>query len=202
MKDLDKISILGTLLSKKYGKDIFKLLHTYYDISASEASSRLGLHVQTVQEFLELTAAIGLTKKKEVVEKKRPYFRYSLSRNTLDLRFDIVDIVGETKNKNPKAESVLLRERKNSHSNFTQARSGNFFSAVTVMEGNGRERSQKRINLTTAQGQFLFHLPFPDALPLSTTDIMIKAGIEDKNRSEVDDIVNELVKLKVIEKID
>ena len=53
MTNIEMISVLGTLLSKKYGKDLFKLLKVYNDISASEASSRLGLHVQTVQEFLE-----------------------------------------------------------------------------------------------------------------------------------------------------
>jgi len=63
MTNIEMISALGTLLSKKYGKDLFKLLKVYNDISASEASSRLGLHVQTVQEFLESTVSIGLSDK-------------------------------------------------------------------------------------------------------------------------------------------
>ena len=44
----------GTYISKSFAKDIFRLLNNYRDISASEAASRLGLHIQTVQDFLEI----------------------------------------------------------------------------------------------------------------------------------------------------
>ena len=53
MNDTTKIALLGSLLSKKYARDLLRLLKVYQDISSSEAASRLNLHVQTVQEFLE-----------------------------------------------------------------------------------------------------------------------------------------------------
>lgn len=202
MNNIEMISALGTLLSKKYGKDLFKLLKVYHDISASEASSRLGLHVQTVQEFLESTASIGLSEKKEVIEKKRPYFRYSLIKNELNLKFDINELVEESEIDQLKNNSVLIREMKNSNSHFTIARSGNFFSAISVTVGLGRESKQKRINLTNAQGKFLYHLPFPDAKPLTIDKIMSEAQIEEKNKPEIEDIVKELTHLNVIEKIE
>jgi len=196
------ISVLGTLLSKKYGKDLFKLLKVYNDISASEASSRLGLHVQTVQEFLESTTSIGISEKKEVIEKKRPYFRYSLVKDELSLKFDINELVEKSEIDQIKNNSVLIREMKNSNSHFTIARSGNFFSSISVTVGSGRESKQKRINLTNAQGKFLYHLPFPDAIPLTVDKIMSEAQIEEKNKPEIEDIVNELTNLNVIEKIE
>jgi predicted transcriptional regulator len=202
MTNIEMISVLGTLLSKKYGKDLFKLLKVYNDISASEASSRLGLHVQTVQEFLESTASIGLSEKKEVIEKKRPYFRYSLVKNELSLKFDISELVEGSEIDQIKNNSVLIREAKNSNSHFTMARGGNFFSTISVTVGSGRERKQKKINLTNAQGKFLYHLPFPDAKPLTIDKIMSEAQIEEKNKPEIEDIVKELTNLKVIEKID
>ena len=202
MTNIERISVLGTLLSKKYGKDLFKLLKVYNDISASEASSRLGLHVQTVQEFLESTASIGLSEKKEVIEKKRPYFRYSLIKNELSLKFNINELVEESEIDEIKNSSVLIREMKNSNSHFTVARSGNFFSTISVSLGSGREKKQKRINLTNAQGEFLFHLPFPDAKPLTIDKIMSEAQIEEENKPEIEDILKELVDLNVIEKID
>ncbi len=201
MNNIEAIAILGTLLSKKYGKDLFKLLKVYNDISASEASSRLGLHVQTVQEFLESTVSIGLTEKNEVVEKKRPYNRYSLIKNHLDLKFDINELFEGERAQKEENSPFLIREVKNSNSHFTMARGGNFFSTISVTIGSGRNRKQRRINLTTAQGKFLFHLPFPDAMPMSIDKIVSEAQIDKENKPEIEDIVTELIELGVIEKI-
>jgi len=44
---------LGASLSKEYAEDFFKLLVNYQDISASEAASRLNLHIRTAQDFLK-----------------------------------------------------------------------------------------------------------------------------------------------------
>ncbi|MEN8249837.1 MAG: hypothetical protein ABFS32_12970, partial [Bacteroidota bacterium] len=196
------IAILGSLLSKKYGNDLFKLLKVYNDISASEAASRLGLHVQTVQEFLESTAKIGLTEKNEVVEKKRPYFRYTLIKSELSLKFQLDDLIEGNEVEELKNNSILVREKKNSSSHFTTARGGSFFSTISAMVGSGRERRQKKINLTNAQGKFLYHLPFPDAKPQTVDSIMELAIIDKENKPEIEDIVNELVDLNVIEKFD
>ena len=202
MTNMETIAILGTLLAKKYGKDLFKLLRVYQDISASEASSRLGLHVQTVQEFFEATASIGLTEKKEVLEKKRPYFRYTLVREKLVLKFDINELIGMEYAGEIKNRSQLIREMKNSTAHFTTARTGNFFSTISVTEGRGRDRKQRRINLTDAQGKFLFHLPFPDAMPMTIDDIMKDADVDVSKKPEIEDIVQELVTLEVIESMD
>ena len=77
--DFRNAAKLGTYLSKDYAEDFFGLLVNYQDISASEAVSRLGLHIRTAQDFLEAMASLGILEKEEVYEKKRPYFRYSLS---------------------------------------------------------------------------------------------------------------------------
>jgi len=76
--DFKTAAILGTYISKSYAEDFFKLLVNYHDISASEAASRLGLHIRTAQDFLDAMASLGILEKVEVYEKKRPYFRYSL----------------------------------------------------------------------------------------------------------------------------
>ncbi|MCK5220255.1 MAG: hypothetical protein KAR14_01620, partial [Candidatus Aminicenantes bacterium] len=49
-EDVRKIS---TLLSREYTYNFLKLLMNYRDISASEAASRLELHIKTAQDFLE-----------------------------------------------------------------------------------------------------------------------------------------------------
>jgi len=55
------------------------------------------------------------------------------------------------------------------------------------------------INLTASQGKFLFHLPFPQAKPLSIAAVMEKAAVELTYSTEVQDIVDELARLGVID---
>lgn len=78
------------------------------------------------------------------------------------------------------------------------ARSGDSFSAITIWEGEGRERKERKLSLTTPQGKFLFHLPFPQARPLSIADVMEKAGVGIEYSTEIQDIVDELAKLEII----
>lgn len=187
---------LGAILSKDYAEDFFKLLVNYQDISASEAASRLSLHIRTAQDFLENLTGLEVVKKTEVFEKKRPYFRYTLVQTRLKLDLDLSMFEKE----NPgQGLSRLIREKKENGANFAIARTGDCFSTVAVWEGKGRERQEHKISLTTPQGKFLFHLPFPQARPMTISDIMEKSAIEEDYSKEIQDIVDELIKLDVIE---
>ena len=187
---------LSTYLSKDYAEEFFKLLVNYQDISASEAASRLSLHIRTAQDFLEGLTTLGIVNKTEVHEKKRPYFRYELVTKKIKIEVDLTEFEKE----NPgEGLARLVREVKNDGANFAISRSGDSFSSITVWEGDGRERKVKNISLTTPQGKFLFHLPFPQARPLSIADVMEKAGVELDYSTEIQDIVDELVRLGVIE---
>ncbi len=186
----------GAILSKDYAEDFFKLLVNYQDISASEAASRLSLHIRTAQDFLENLTDLKIVKKTEVFEKKRPYYRYTLIQS--DLKFEVDLSVYEKQNPG-EGLSRLVRENKENGANFSVARSGDAFSAVTIWEGEGRERQEHKISLTTPQGEFLFHLPFPQARPLTISDIMDKAAITVDYSTEIQNIVDELIKLNVIE---
>ena len=57
----------------------------------------------------------------------------------------------------------MIREYKSAKANFSVNRDGDAISAVTIWEGEGREQKERRLSLTTPQGKFLFHLPFPQA---------------------------------------
>ena len=84
MNEFCNISRLCRLIAKDYAELFFKLLVTYTDISASEAASRLNIHIKTAQDFLEGLEGFGICTKKEVVERKRPYFRYTLKQKQLN----------------------------------------------------------------------------------------------------------------------
>lgn len=194
--NFETAALYGVILSKDYAEDFFKLLVNYQDISASEAASRLSLHIRTAQDFLENLTDLEVVKKTEVFEKKRPYFRYTLVQTKLKLDLDLSTFEKE----NPgKGLSRLIREKKENGANFAVARTGDCFSTVAVWEGEGRERQEHKISLTTPQGKFLFHLPFPKARPVTISDIMEKAVLEVDYSKEIQDIVDELIRLDVIE---
>lgn len=184
--DFPGASKLSSLLAKNYAQEIFTLLVNYQDISASEVAARLDLHIKTAQDFLDGLAELGIVEKTEVIEKVRPYFRYNLA-----VRRIAIDIDLETIKVMPAEDylSIKIREAENSGARYSMGRSEEAFSSVIIWSGTGRERSERRLKLTTAQGRFLYHLPFPKAEPLTIAEIMHKAGLEPAAANEILDIV-------------
>jgi len=196
--DFKKAAILGSYISKDYAEDLFRLLATYRDISASEAASRLDMHIRTVQDFFEAMASLDILTKVEVYEKKRPYYRYSLKKHRIQMDIDLAPMMN--KREQPQGKLALkIREKRNAGARFTTARNNQYISSVVIWIGEGRERNERKINLTIPQGKFMFNLPFPSADYLSVSDIMEKAEVESSHTSEILDIVEVLVEFNVIE---
>jgi predicted ArsR family transcriptional regulator len=175
---------------------MFRLLVNYRSLSASEAASRLDLHVQTAQSFLETLVSLGILDKEESLEKSRPYFRYALKATRITLEVDLASLAVDD------AQAGLgrrIRERRNAGARFTEARGGNAISSVAVWTGEGRSREERKLTLTEAQGAFLYHLPFPGAESLSVSAIMKRAGVDESRAPEILDIVGRLEALGVVE---
>lgn len=188
----------ATLLSKSYAEDIFTLLANYQAISASEVATRLNLHINTAQDFLESLTQLDVVSKEEVLEKKRPYFRYSLKKTRITID---IDLLQEKQKNNPANLSLRIRENEKARARFTAARSDEYITSVTIWSGSGRDKEERRIKLTTLQGRFLYHLPFPRAESLSVAEIMQKAGIDSEHANEILDLVQFLIAHGVIEKV-
>lgn len=195
-----QVATISSFLSKDYAEKIFKLIFAYKDISASEAASRLGLHIRTTQDFLETMTQFEILDKKEVFEKKRPYFRYSLQNNKIEISIDLKAEFENISKKNNSSD-FMIREMKNSGAKFTVARNGEYFSTVSIWTSEGRSSKERKINLTKAQGIFLYHLPFPEASPLTVDEIINKASIEMTHKNEILNLINELIDTSIIEKI-
>jgi len=90
-------------------------------------------------------------------------------------------------------------ERENAGARFSVARNDDYITSVTIWTGAGREREEHRIKLTTPQGKFLYHLPFPKAQPMTVAEIMQKAGVDESLAPEVLDLVQYLEKYEVVE---
>ena len=188
----------ASLLSKDYAEDIFRLLVNYQAISASEVATRLNLHIKTAQDFLESLEALGVLSKEEVLEKKRPYYRFVLQQTRLVIDIDLMQVKSEPSDN---SLSSRIREKENAGARFSVARNDDYITSVTIWTGEGRSREERKIKLTTPQGRFLYHLPFPKAEPLSVDTIMQKAGIEASLAPEILDLVQLLETHHVIESI-
>jgi predicted transcriptional regulator len=194
--DFKTAAKLGNYLAKDFAESFFKLLVDYKDISASEAASRLKIHINTAQEFLEAMVSLNLVAKTEVYEGKRPYFRYSLQTERIIIDIDLSSI----KRAASRQDSITkIREAKNADARFVTTRNKTSISSIAVWSGRGRDRDERQINLTTAQGLFLFHLPFPDGEPETIEEIMKKAGIGEEFLPEIQDILELLRQYAVIE---
>ena len=194
--DFITAAVLGTYISKDYAEDFFKLLVNYHDISASEAASRLGLHIRTAQDFLDAMASLGILEKVEVYEKKRPYYRYSLKTQRIQMDIDLTKI---EKKRSAGDFDRCIREKANTRANFVLSRDGKTISHIVVWSGIERDHKEHRISLTRPQGMFLYNLPFPNAEFLGIAEVMEKADIEADLAPEILDIVELLSKYCVIE---
>jgi predicted transcriptional regulator len=196
--DFTEAAKLGAFLSKDYAEHLFRLMLTYKSISASEAASRLNLHIKTVQDFMEAMCELAIFSKEEVFEKKRPYFRYTLMKRHIEMKLDLGLLF---KNNQPQGKlSEMIREHPEAGARFSVSRDGQYISNVSIWIGKGRERTERKINLSMPQGKFLFYLPFPSAQPETVADIMDKAGVEHTHLSEIIDIINALAEFNVIER--
>ncbi len=196
--DFKQAAILGSYISKDYAEDLFRLLATYKSISASEAASRLNLHIKTVQDFLEDMRKLEILNKEEVYEGKRPYFRYWLKVKRISMDIDLSPLYQDIDSTDLRI-SLKIREKKNAKVKFTTSRSNDYLSNIVIWVGEGRDRKERKINLSIPQGKFLFHLPFPSADYISIKEIMNIAGIDALNTPETLDIVNVLVEFGIIE---
>ena len=196
--DYYQISIFGLYISKDYSRDIFKLLLKYEDISASEAASRLGLHIKTVQDFLEAMTNCSLLERKQVTDKKRPYYRYSLTDSVFNIKFDLKQLLNKDDNEG-KLFNYTIREKQNSGAHFTTARYDSSFSSISIPVGNGRLRTERKINLTDKQGKFLYNLPFPGANGKKVKDLMDDSSLKNEDLPEIQDILELLIEQNIIE---
>ncbi len=194
--DFSKAGKLGNYLAKDYAREFFELLVNYQDLSASEAASRLGLHIRTAQDFLEAMMSLDILERQEVYEKKRPYFRYTLITEHIHMDIDLTRIQHE---QTPDDLNYRIREKTNTGANFSLSRGGDYISHISLWSGNGRDRKELKLSLTRSQGLFLYHLPFPNTDPLLISDIIRKADIGEEYIPEILDIIRRLIKHEVIE---
>jgi len=132
-----------------------------------------------------------------IIEKKRPYNRFTLIKDKISMNIDLNDLLSDDTSEDDQYKRI--REKQNSGVRFTTSRDGQQISSVSIWIGDGRDRKERKINFSNAQGKFMFHLPFPTANYKSIGEIMKQSGIDSEHHSEINDIVEEMIRLNVIE---
>jgi len=145
--DFKEAAKLGSCLSKDYAEDLFRLLTTYKSISASEAASRLGLHIKTIQDCLEDLYSLEILDREEVYEGKRPYFRYHLKVKEISMMVDLSTFHLKEDATDSRVK-MSIREMKNAKARFTTSRSNDYISNIVIWMGEGRSRTERKINLS------------------------------------------------------
>lgn len=196
--EFNTVAKLSSLLCKSFAQDFMRLLVIYKDISASEAASRLDLHIKTAQDFLEVLHELDLVDKEEALEKKRPYYRYTLKKERISIQLNLAELHDTVEKE--KILKYKIREKADSGARFATSASGDIISNISIFFGQGRKLFERKVSLTNRQGTFFFYLPFPSAVPESVDEIMQKAGLDETCTEEVLDILDFLIDHNVIEK--
>lgn len=192
-----EVSRIANLLARDYAEPFLKLLVIYRSISASEAASRLALHIKTAQDFLDGLTEAGLLEKETVYEGKRPYSRYKKLKNRISIETDFSQLYDPSAEKDKARLSI--REKANAPAVFSTAGSGQKIASVSVFTGGGRKRKEKKISVTGAQGQFLYHVPFPTEKMRTVEKIAAEAQVDKAFLPEIIDIVDLLLEFGVLE---
>jgi predicted DNA-binding protein (UPF0251 family) len=192
----EDIKLISTLIAREYAEGMFRLLSDYDGISASEAASRLDIHIRTAQDFLESLLSLGLVSKTEVLESRKPFFRYSIAEPKVELNFDLRSL--STKKELNISTGHLLIEKNNEAVSLNYSEKEQRITAITRLSGRGRDKKLRRISLTPVQGKFLYYLPFPTAKPESIDSLMLKAGLPETCLPEIYDIIGILLEFDAI----
>ncbi len=195
--DFNRFSDLSNYFSKDYSGKAIRLLLISKALSATEIASRLNLHIKTVQDFLEGLVKFNIAEKEEILEGRRPFYRYSLCKSRMDISIDFNELFSEEEYLN--LANCRIRELQNEDVQFHVRRNNDYITAVSIYEGDGRKKKEWKINLTRAQGRFLFNLPFPTAEPEKIKQLMAESGISPEDENEVLDLIKTLIDKKVIE---
>ncbi len=198
MEAFENLARLGSLVSKPFARQVFRLLVIYEDISASEAASRLDLHIKTAQDFLEGCVTAGLAENREVMEGKRPYQRYRLKERVIGFSYKLDDL--RENGAWASWRKAWVREKADNTAVFTTDARHDLISSISLFEGEGRGRKERKINLTRNQGKFFFHLPFPNKEFKTVEAIMEQAGLETARQDEVIDLLLLLHRYDVVER--
>lgn len=190
-----EIQRISGILAKNYAEDFFKLLVNYESISATESATRLNLHIKTCQDFLETLYEVNYLSREQVIDKKRPYYRYKLIKQKIDFYFGL----NQFKLNEFDYSNLEIKENIKNDCIFISSPKTGQISGITLFEGEGRKCQERKIQLTKAQGNFLLFLPLPTSDRKKVKEILSDTGTKNKFKNEILDLITILIKHEIID---
>jgi len=188
-----------TALAREYSVDLLRELHGSGWSTASEVARNLGIHVATAMRKLSELEALGLLEKR--VREGTDLVEY----RSVSARVEIVlDFDGEAKaaarDAWSVAKSILVRERPNRKVVLEADERAEVVRRIVFVKTVRLRTTAQVMELTEAEGRFLWHLPFASQDAASVAEVCRRGKIENPiHVSNLLDFVKEMESRGVLE---
>jgi len=197
--NLEEAREVMTALAREYSVDLLRELHGTGWSTASEVARNLGIHVATAMRKLSELEALGLLEKRVRAGTDLVEYRSVSARVEIVLDFD-----GEAKaaarDAWSVAKSILVRERPNRKVVLEADERAEVVRRIVFVKTVRLRTTAQVMELTEAEGRFLWHLPFASQDAASVAEVCRRGKIENPiHVSNLLDFVKEMESRGVLE---
>lgn len=177
------------VLGKEHCIDVVENLYLREWSTATEIAEELKIHTATAVKYLTELHEIGIVEKRTREGKYKDAFEYRLINPEINLTLNFEKIIAEeSKGVIKKAGLIKVKEQVRDDVNYEWDDEKQKILKINII-GSGLRRSIKEsVELSTLEGRFFWHMPYPSEESISVEQICEKAGI--KNALEFKKILN------------
>jgi len=197
--DLEEAREVMTALAREYCIDLLRELHGTGWSTASEVARNLGIHVATAMRKLSELETLQLLEKRVRAGSDLVEYRPVSARVEIVLDFE-AEAKAAKRDARSVAESILVRERPNRKVVLEADERAEVVRRVVFVKTVRLRTTAQVMELTEAEGRFLWHLPFASEQAASVAEVCRRAKIENPiHVSKLLDFVKEMESRGVVE---
>ena len=197
--DLKEAREVMTALAREYCIDLLRELHGTGWSTASEVARNLGIHVATAMRKLSELETLQLLEKRVRAGSDLVEYRPVSARVEIVLDFE-AEAKAAKRDARSVAKSILVRERPNRKVVLEADERAEVVRRVVFVKTVRLRTTAQVMELTEAEGRFLWHLPFASEQAASVAEVCRRAKIENPiHVSKLLDFVKEMESRGVVE---
>ena len=197
--DLEEAREVMTALAREYCIDLLRELHGTGWSTASEVARNLGIHVATAMRKLSELETLQLLEKRVRAGSDLVEYRPVSARVEIVLDFE-AEAKAAKRDARSVAKSILVRERPNRKVVLEADERAEVVRRVVFVKTVRLRTTAQVMELTEAEGRFLWHLPFASEQAASVAEVCRRAKIENPiHVSKLLDFVKEMESRGVVE---
>ncbi|OQX22062.1 MAG: hypothetical protein BWK75_01740 [Candidatus Altiarchaeales archaeon A3] len=172
------------VLSKEHCIDVVEILYLNGWLTATEIAEDLKIHIATAVKYLTELHEIGIAEKRTREGKYKDALEYRLINSEINLTLNFEQIIAEeSKGVIEKAGIIKVKEKVRDDVHYEWDDEKQKILKINIIGAGIRRGIQESIELSTSEGKFLWHTPYPSEEGLSVEQICENAGI--KNPVEI-----------------